>query len=179
MDQAKRAAFVERVVAAGRAVGISVTPHAMAETTATAAQAAAALNVQVGQIVKSLVFTVEGADGVRGVLALVSGADRVDLNALGAALNLEASEHVRRATADEARAFTGFVIGGIPPLGHDPLPGAAPLTLLADRGLAAWGELWAACGTHLDVFPISYSDLLRAAGAREVAISESHRESTR
>jgi len=179
MDQAKRAAFVERVVAAGRAVGISVTPHAMEETTATAAQAAAALNVQVGQIVKSLVFTVEGADGVRGVLALVSGADRVDLNALGTALNLETDEHVRRATADEARAFTGFVIGGIPPLGHDPLPGAAPLTLLADRGLAAWGELWAACGTHLDVFPISYSDLLRAAGAREVAISESRRESTR
>ena len=179
MDQAKRAAFVERVVAAGRAVGIIVTPHAMAETTATAAQAAAALNVQVGQIVKSLVFTVEGADGVRGVLALVSGADRVDLNALGTALNLETGEHVRRATADEARAFTGFVIGGIPPLGHDPLPGAAPLTLLADRGLAARGELWAACGTHLDVFPISYSDLLRAAGAREVAISESHRESTR
>jgi len=178
MDQAKRTAFVERVVAAGRAVEISVTPHAMAETTATAAQAAAALNVQVGQIVKSLVFTVEGADGVRGVLALVSGADRVDLNALGAALNLEASERVRRATADEARAFTGFVIGGIPPLGHDPLPGAAPLTLLADRGLAAWGELWAACGTHLDVFPISYSDLLHAAGAREVAISESHRELT-
>jgi prolyl-tRNA editing enzyme YbaK/EbsC (Cys-tRNA(Pro) deacylase) len=178
MDQAKRTAFVERVVAAGRAVEISVTPHAMAETTATAAQAAAALNVQVGQIVKSLVFTVEGADGVRGVLALVSGADRVDLNALGAALNLEANEHVRRATADEARSFTGFVIGGIPPLGHDPLPGAAPLTLLADRGLAAWGELWAACGTHLDVFPISYSDLLRAASAREVAISESRREST-
>jgi prolyl-tRNA editing enzyme YbaK/EbsC (Cys-tRNA(Pro) deacylase) len=145
----------------------------MAETTATAAQAAAALGVQVGQIVKSLVFTVEGETGVRGVLALVSGADRVDLNALGVALNLAAGEHVRRATADEARAFTGFVIGGIPPLGHEPLPGTAPLTLLADRGLAAWGELWAACGTHLDVFPISYSDLLRAAGAREVVISES------
>jgi prolyl-tRNA editing enzyme YbaK/EbsC (Cys-tRNA(Pro) deacylase) len=145
----------------------------MAETTATAAQAAAALGVQVGQIVKSLVFTVEGETGVRGVLALVSGADRVDLNALGVALNLAAGEHVRRATADEARAFTGFVIGGIPPLGHEPFPGTAPLTLLADRGLAAWGELWAACGTHLDVFPISYSDLLRAAGAREVVISES------
>ena len=176
MDQAKRTAFVERVVAAGRDAGITVTPHVMAETTATAAQAAAALNVQVGQIVKSLVFTVEGVAGVRGVLALVSGADRVDLNALGAALNLEASERVRRATADEARAFSGFVIGGIPPLGHEPLPGTAPLTLLADRGLAVWGELWAACGTHLDVFPISYADLLRAAGAREVAISESHRE---
>lgn len=174
MDQAKRTAFVERVVAAGRAVGITVTPHAMAETTATAAQAATALNVQVGQIVKSLVFSVEGANSVRGILALVSGADRVDLNALGAVLNLNASERVRRATADEARAFTGFVIGGIPPFGHEPLPGTAPLTLLADRGLAARGELWAACGTHLDVFPINYPDLLRAAGAREVAISESH-----
>jgi prolyl-tRNA editing enzyme YbaK/EbsC (Cys-tRNA(Pro) deacylase) len=151
----------------------------MAETTATAAQAAAALNVQVGQIVKSLVFAVESDAGVRGVLALVSGADRVDLSALGTALNLETGEHVRRATADEARTFTGFVIGGIPPLGHEPLPGTAPLTLLADRGLAVWGELWAACGTHLDVFPISYADLLRAAGAREVAISESQRESTR
>ena len=178
MDQAKRTAFVERVVAAGRDAGITVTPHAMAETTATAAQAAAALSVQVGQIVKSLVFAVESDAGVRGVLALVSGADRVDLSALGTALNLETGEHVRRATADEARSFTGFVIGGIPPLGHEPLPGAAPLTLLADRGLATWGELWAACGTHLDVFPISYADLLRAAGAREVAISESRREST-
>ena len=174
MDQAKRSAFVERVVAAGRAVGITVTPHAMAETTATAAQAAAALNVQVGQIVKSLVFTVERADSLRGVLALVSGADRVDLSALGAALNLEEGARVRRATADEARTFTGFVIGGIPPLGHQPTPGAAALTILADRALATWGELWAACGTHLDVFPISYPDLLRAANAREVAISESH-----
>jgi len=173
MDLAKRRAFTERVVAAGRDAGVDVHPQAMAESTATAAQAAAALGVQVGQIVKSLVFTIQGDAGVRGVLALVSGADRVDLNALGAALNLEAAEHVRRATADEARAFTGFVIGGIPPLGHEPLPGTAPLTLLADRGLATWGELWAACGTHLDVFPISYSDLLRAAGAREVVISES------
>lgn len=178
MDQVKRTAFIERVVAAGRAVGIAVTPHAMAETTATAAQAATALNVQVGQIVKSLVFTVEGTTGVRGVLALISGADRVDLSALGVALGLNAGERVRRATADEARDFTGFVIGGIPPLGHAQLHGATPLTLLADRGLAAWGELWAACGTHLDVFPISYPDLLRAAGAREVAISESQREST-
>ncbi len=108
----------------------------------------------------------------RGVLALVSGADRVDLTALSRVLNLNSHERVRRATADEARAFTGFVIGGIPPFGHEPLHGAAPLTLLADRGLAAWGELWAACGTHLDVVPIAYEALLRAAGAREVSVSE-------
>lgn len=172
MDLAKRRAFMERVVEAGRDAGVDVRPRSMAESTATAAQAAAALGVQVGQIVKSLVFSIEGGVGMRGALCLVSGADRVDLSALTRALELADGERVRRATADEARAFTGFVIGGIPPFGHAPAPQHQTPIVLADRGLSSRGELWAACGTHLDVFPISYHALLRAAGAREVSISE-------
>ena len=144
----------------------------MAESTATAAQAAAALGVDVGQIVKSLVFAVEGASGTRGLLCLVSGADRVDLAALRRLLDLAEGEQVRRATADEARSFTGFVIGGIPPFGHAPAPGHETPIVLADGGLATRGELWAACGTHLDVFPIRFDELIRAAGARVVAVSE-------
>lgn len=144
----------------------------MAESTATAAQAAAALGVEVGQIVKSLVFAVEGAGGTRGLLCLVSGADRVDLAALRHHLDLAEGEQVRRATADEARSFTGFVIGGIPPFGHAPASGHETPIVLADGGLATRGELWAACGTHLDVFPISFDELIRAAGARVVAVSE-------
>jgi prolyl-tRNA editing enzyme YbaK/EbsC (Cys-tRNA(Pro) deacylase) len=146
----------------------------MAESTATAAQAAAALGVQVGQIVKSLVFAIQGPKATRGLLCLVSGADRVDLAALSRAADLAEGEQVRRATADEAREFTGFVIGGIPPFGHAPAPEQVAPIVLADEGLASRGELWAACGTHLDVFPISYDELIRAAGAREVVISESH-----
>ena len=88
MDLAKRRAFTERVVVAGHAVGVEVQPHPMAESTATAAQAAAALGVEVGQIVKSLVFAVEGASGTRGLLCLVSGADRVDLPACGRSSDL-------------------------------------------------------------------------------------------
>ena len=172
MDEAKRHAFTERVIAAGRAAGVTVRPHPMAESTATAAQAAAALGVDVGQIVKSLVFAVEGASGTRGLLCLVSGADRVDLAALRRLLDLAEGEQVRRATADEARSFTGFVIGGIPPFGHAPAPGHETPIVLADGGLATRGELWAACGTHLDVFPISFDELIRAAGARVVAVSE-------
>ncbi len=172
MDEAKRHAFTERVIAAGRAAGVTVRPHPMAESTATAAQAAAALGVEVGQIVKSLVFAVEGASGTRGLLCLVSGADRVDLTALRRVLDLAEGEQVRRATADEARSFTGFVIGGIPPFGHAPAPGHETPIVLADGGLATRGELWAACGTHLDVFPISFDELIRAAGARVVAVSE-------
>jgi prolyl-tRNA editing enzyme YbaK/EbsC (Cys-tRNA(Pro) deacylase) len=144
----------------------------MAESTATAAQAAAALGVEVGQIVKSLVFAVEGASGTRGLLCLVSGADRVDLTAMRRVLDLAEGEQVRRATADEARSFTGFVIGGIPPFGHAPAPGHETPIVLADGGLAARGELWAACGTHLDVFPISFDELIRAAGARVVTVTE-------
>ena len=172
MDLAKRRVFMERVVVAGHAVGVTVQPHPMAESTATAAQAAAALGVEVGQIVKSLVFAVEGASGTRGLLCLVSGADRVDLTALRRVLDLAEGEQVRRATADEARSFTGFVIGGIPPFGHAPAPGIGTPIVLADGGLATRGELWAACGTHLDVFPISFDELIRAAGARVVAVSE-------
>ena len=172
MDLAKRRAFTERVVAAGRDAGVDVHPQAMAESTATAAQAAAALGVEVGQIVKSLVFSIEGGAETRGVLCLVSGADRVDLTALTRALSLAQEEKVRRATADEARAFTGFVIGGIPPFGHTPAPEYAAPIVLADAGLSSRGELWAACGTHLDVFPITYEALLRAAGAHEVSVSE-------
>ncbi|MFM8629550.1 MAG: YbaK/EbsC family protein [Candidatus Limnocylindrus sp.] len=172
MDLAKRRAFTERVITAGRDAGVDVRPHAMDESTATAAQAAAALGVEVGQIVKSLVFSIEGRVGTRGVLCLVSGADRVDLTALRGALNLEQGKQVRRATADEARAFTGFVIGGIPPFGHTPAPEYDAPIVLADVGLSSRGELWAACGTHLDVFPIRYDALLRAAGAREVSVSE-------
>ncbi len=172
MDQAKRNGFIDRVVAAGRAAGVAVRPHPMGESTATAEQAASALGVQVGQIVKSLVFAVERSAGLGGVLCLVSGADRVDPAALSAVLQLADGERVRRATADEARAFTGFVIGGIPPFGHAPTEANTPVTVLADSGLATWGELWAACGTHLDVFPVSYEDLLRAAGARAVSIRE-------
>ncbi|MEY4046200.1 MAG: hypothetical protein RIR19_669 [Chloroflexota bacterium] len=163
MDEGKRRSFVERVVAAGAAAGVEVRPHAMGETTATAAEAAAALGVEVGQIVKSLIFaTVE--EPPRGVLCLLSGADRADLAALAAVVGVSS---VRRASADEARAFTGFVIGGIPPFGH-----ATHLVAVADAGLRAWEQLWAACGTHLDVFPISPAELLRASGAREAQVAE-------
>lgn len=172
MDESKRHAFTERVIAAGRAAGVTVRPHPMAESTATAAQAAAALGVEVGQIVKSLVFAIVGPRVTRGALCLVSGADRVDLAALGRVLELSDGELVRRATADEAREFTGFVIGGIPPFGHAPAPGIGTPIVLADGGLATRGELWAACGTHLDVFPISFNELTRAAGARVVSVSE-------
>ncbi|HEX2843871.1 MAG TPA: YbaK/EbsC family protein, partial [Candidatus Limnocylindria bacterium] len=68
---------------------------------------------------------------------------------------------VRRATGDEARAATGYAIGGVPPFGHD-----RELAVLVDRGLLAHDEVWAAAGLPDAVFPISPEDLVRVSGGR-------------
>jgi prolyl-tRNA editing enzyme YbaK/EbsC (Cys-tRNA(Pro) deacylase) len=113
----------------------------------------------VGQIVKSLVFVADG----QAVLALVSGDRQLDPARLAAALG--ASE-VRRATGDEARAATGYAIGGVPPLGH-----VTPLPVLVDRHLLEHPVVWAAAGLPDAVFPADPAHLARAAGAREADLA--------
>jgi prolyl-tRNA editing enzyme YbaK/EbsC (Cys-tRNA(Pro) deacylase) len=114
----------------------------------------------VGQIVKSLVFMAGDAP----ILALVSGANRVDLDKLARAAGTDA---VRRADGDEARAATGFAIGGVPPFGH-----STSLAVLVDRDLASHERLWAAAGLPDAVFAIAPDDLVRASGGRVVDIAD-------
>ena len=111
-----------------------------------------AIGCEVGQIVKSLVFMASGSP----VLALTSGANRVDTAALGA---LAGGEEVRRASPEEARAATGFAVGGTPPFGHP-----ARIRTFVDPDLLAWEVVWAAAGTPDSVFPLSPSELVRASG---------------
>ena len=108
---------------------------------------------------KSLVFV--AGDGVAVVLC--SGAARVDEMRLAAALGVAA---VRRATADEAKAATGYAIGGVPPFGH-----ARPCRVLCDRALLGSDVLWAAAGLPDAVFPIAPADLVRASGAQVVDVA--------
>ena len=124
------------------------------EGTKTADAAARAVGCEVGQIVKSLVFVGDG----RPLLALTSGANRADPGRLAA---VAGAREVRRATPEEARAATGFAIGGTPPFGH---PRA--LRAFMDRDLLAYERLWAAAGSPDAVFPIAPQELLRAADAR-------------
>src|SRR3990170_1842819 len=102
---------VERVVAAARDTGLEIEVARFPEGTRTADDAARAVGCEVGQIVKSLVFMADGSP----IVALVSGANRVALGRLAAAVG---AQEVRRADGDEARAATGFAIGGVPPFGH-------------------------------------------------------------
>ena len=145
---------IDHVVAAARDAGLDVKVKRFPEGTRTAADAARAVGCEVAQIVKSLVFM---ADEVP-IVALVSGANRVDLAKLAIAVG---GETARRADGDEARAATGFAIGGVPPFGH-----ARPTTVLVDRDLLGHERLWAAAGLPDAVFPIRPDDLLRASGGR-------------
>ncbi|MDQ3691677.1 MAG: YbaK/EbsC family protein [Chloroflexota bacterium] len=145
---------VVRVIEAARSAGLEISVERFPEGTRTAADAARAVGCEVAQIVKSLVFMADDAP----ILTLVSGANRVNLAKLGAAVGGGAA---RRADGDEARAATGYAIGGVPPFGH-----ASPMTVLIDRGLLAHDRLWAAAGLPDAVFAISPDDLLRASGGR-------------
>ena len=136
-------------------LGLDAEVHELAASTRTAAEAAAAVGVEVGQIVKSLVFV----DGDEPILCLCAGDRRVDTTKLGA--------HVRQASGDEVREATGFAIGGVPPLGHD-----RPVRTVVDSSLLRFPTVWCAAGTPNAVFSVSTDALIGAipnAAVEEVA----------
>src|SRR5512143_1513449 len=131
----------QKVADAARALGLSIGIVEFEETTRTAQDAANAIGCQVAQIVKSLLFVVDG----QPVMALVSGVNRLDERKL-AALRGVGRKQVERADADAAKAATGFSIGGVPPFGH-----ASRLPVYVDEDLARFDVVWAAAGTPFAV----------------------------
>src|SRR5436305_10018328 len=113
----------ERVAAAAAALGLDIEVRTFPQGTRTAEDAAAAIGCDVAQIVKSLVFVVDDEP----VIALVGGADRLDERKLA---TVAGGAKARRADADEARATTGFAVGGVPPFGH-----STPLRCFVDDAL--------------------------------------------
>ena len=141
-----------RVIAAAREAGLEITTHRFPEGTKTAADAAAAIGVTVGQIVKSLVFGVDNEI----VMALVSGSNQLDEKKLAAAAG---GAKCSRVDADAVRAATGYPIGGVPPFGH-----ATQLRVFVDPDLLQYDEVWAAAGTWNDNFGAAPADIVRVAG---------------
>ena len=125
------------------------------EGTRTAADAAAAIGCEVGQIVKSLVFVRRGTP----VLVLCSGANTVDQEALG----------LEKADAASVREHTGFAIGGVPPYGWTGRT-PAPETLV-DEDLLGYDVVWAAAGTPRSVFPLTPADLVANSGGTPRRVS--------
>ena len=143
---------VTRVRDAARANGLEIEVRKFPEGTKTAQDAANAIGVTVGQIVKSLVFGVD--DEI--VMALVSGSNQLDEKKLAAAAG---GKKCSRVDADAVRAATGFPIGGVPPFGH-----ATQLRVFVDPDLLQYDEVWAAAGTWNDNFGANPNDIVRVAG---------------
>jgi Cys-tRNA(Pro) deacylase len=140
-----------KVKEAATDLGLDVNIVEFSETTRTAQEAATAIGCDVAQIVKSLLFIVDGEP----VMALVSGSNRLDERKL-AQLRGVGRKKVKRASADDVKAVTGYSIGGVPPFGHK-----TPLAVYVDEDLTSFDVVWAAAGTPYAVFPISPADLLR------------------
>jgi prolyl-tRNA editing enzyme YbaK/EbsC (Cys-tRNA(Pro) deacylase) len=150
----------ERVQAALHALGIEVEVLRLSESTRTAPEAARAVGCDVGAIVKSLVFTAGGEP----LLVLCGGDRRVDTGAVARLLGVHS---VDRASAEDVRRWTGFAIGGVPPLGH-----VTPMRTLMDERLVRWPIVYAAAGAHDALFPIDPHRLLEASGAVLAAVTE-------
>src|ERR1700759_2455395 len=118
-----------------RDVGLDIEPRELDPSARTAAEAAASLGTTVGQIVKSLVFF----RGEEPVIVLCAGDRRVDAERLG----------LRVANAKEAKAATGFAIGGVPAPGHD-----QPLPTIIDKSLKRFDIMWWAAGADPAVSPV-------------------------
>jgi prolyl-tRNA editing enzyme YbaK/EbsC (Cys-tRNA(Pro) deacylase) len=134
--------------------GIDSTVVEFEQPTRTSADAAAAIGCTVAEIAKSVVF--RGQSSGQAVVVVASGANRVSEEKVAA----KVGEPLARADADFVRASTGYVIGGVAPIGH-----AQPVKLLIDEDLRRYEKVWAAGGTPYTVFPLTPDQLRSVTGA--------------
>ncbi|MDS0293188.1 YbaK/EbsC family protein [Halogeometricum luteum] len=148
--------------AARERYGFEVTVEEFPEGTKTAADAAAAVGCEVGQIASSLVFRA----GEDLVVVVTSGANRVSEEKVAARLGVDAAD-VGMADPEAIRDVVGWSIGGVPPFCHE-----TDLPVLFDETLSAYDTVWAAAGTPEAVFPVDPAELRRLAGAETAAIAD-------
>ena len=141
----------ERFAESAKTLGLEIEIHEFEATTRTAEDAANVIGCSVGQIVKSLVFLVDG----EAVTTLVSGPNRLDEKKLAALCGV-GKKKVRRADADKVREVTGYSIGGVPPFAH-----ATKLRTFIDEDFWHYDIVWAAGGTANAVFAIAPNELVR------------------
>ncbi|MDQ1484754.1 MAG: hypothetical protein QOJ62_447 [Actinomycetota bacterium] len=147
-----------RVREALRAAGVTGGVTVLDESARTAAEAAAALGVEVGQIANSLVFAADGEP----LLVLTSGRHRVDTVKVAGLVGVS---KVGRADAAFVREHTGISIGGVSPIGHP-----RPLRTIVDTALADYDVVWAAAGHTHAVFPTTFDELMKITGGTSAAV---------
>ena len=139
--------------------GLQLEVVELSDSTRTVAEAAQAVGCEVGQIVKSLIFKSKRTQ--RPILVIASGANRVNEKKIEALIG----EALGKADADFVRDQTGFVIGGVPPVGH-----TRRLETFIDEDLLQYAFLWAAAGTPHAVFRLAPDELVKITGGKVVNI---------
>ena len=152
----------ERVQAALDILGLGIHVVEFEASTATAPEAAAAAGCELGAIVKSLLFLIDGQPH----LVLVAGDRMADHKKLAARFEV-GKKRVKLADAETVLRVTGYEVGGVSPVGHP-----VKLPTLVDASLSRFETVWAAAGAHNAVFPIAFSELVEITGGRVVALTE-------
>lgn len=153
----KSAALVQRAL---ERYNLPCTVIELPESTRTAQEAAHALQCQLGQIVKSLIFITKETN--EPILIIASGSNRVNEQHVASIIG----KTITKADADYVRTVTGFAIGGIPPLGHK-----QPLLTFIDNDLLHFDIVWAAAGTPHAVFALSPANLLHVTNGTVINVT--------
>jgi prolyl-tRNA editing enzyme YbaK/EbsC (Cys-tRNA(Pro) deacylase) len=142
------------------AFGIPLEVVELAESTRTSAEAAQATGCQVGQIAKSIVF--QTLESHRPILVIASGSNRVSEGLIAD----KVGEMIKKADADFVQQQTGFVIGGVPPVGF-----AGPIETFIDQDLLQYSHIWSAAGNPHAVFRLAPAELVRITGGEVVRLA--------
>jgi prolyl-tRNA editing enzyme YbaK/EbsC (Cys-tRNA(Pro) deacylase) len=142
--------------------GITSQIVALSDSARTAAEAAEALGIDVGQVASSIVFKLPNETPL---LVITSGRHRVDTKLVASALGVE---KLHRADADFVRDASGFAIGGVSPLGWI----SKPEIILIDEALSDYDVVWAAAGHPHAVYPTTYVELIQCTGAQPMIVGE-------
>jgi len=138
----------------------------LSDSARSAAEAAAALGIQPGQIASSIVFKLPNGNPL---LVITSGAHRVNTELVAKNLGLE---KLHRADADFVKAASGISIGGVSPIGWAPDAGVSQPVIVIDKALDAFDVVWAAAGHAHAVFPTTYSELLTQTKAAPMIVGD-------
>ena len=161
MDGVLEKAAVKRVSAALAEHGCAGQIKVLSDSARTAAEAASALGIEVGQIASSLIFKLP--DG-SPLLIITSGRHRVDTDLVANALRIE---KLGRVDADYVKEQSGFSIGGVAPIGW-----VSPATILIDQALNDYEVVWAAAGHPHAVYPTSFAELLAITSAKPMIVGD-------
>jgi prolyl-tRNA editing enzyme YbaK/EbsC (Cys-tRNA(Pro) deacylase) len=160
MDGVLEKSAVKRVKQALISNGLSTEITVLAESARSAAEAASALGIEVGQIASSIIFKLSDQ---KPLLVITSGRHRVDTELVADKLGIDKLDRV---DADYVKENSGFSIGGVAPIGWT----NPPAIVIIDEALSEYEIVWAAAGHPHAVFPSSFNELKSMANATALVV---------